>query len=153
MPQQRGEGGFTLLELMLVLTVFGVLTAIGVATYDAHRERIMYMTAVSDIGHLQVEIGRFGLDNNNQLPATLADIGRGGMLDPWGRPYCYLSFSGLHGSGQMRKDHNLVPLNSDFDLYSMGPDGATQAPLTPKVSHDDIIRANDGRYIGWAKDY
>jgi general secretion pathway protein G len=52
-----------------------------------------------------------------------------------------------------RKDKNLVPLNSDYDLYSMGKDGESQIPLTVKISHDDIIRANDGAFVGLAIDY
>ena len=50
----------------------------------------------------------------------------------------------------MRKDRFLVPINSDFDLYSMGKDRISQIPLTAKASRDDIIRANDGAYIGLA---
>ena len=50
----------------------------------------------------------------------------------------------------MLKDRFLVPINSDFDLYSMGKDGKSQMPLTAKDSRDDIIRANDGAYIGLA---
>ena len=53
----------------------------------------------------------------------------------------------------VRKDHNLVPLNTDFDLYSMGPDGESASPLTAKASRDDIIRANNGSYIGTATNY
>ena len=53
-------------------------------------------------------------------PPDLAAIGKDGMLDPWDDPYVYLSFEGLHGLGQMRKDKNLVPINSEYDLYSIG---------------------------------
>jgi general secretion pathway protein G len=52
-----------------------------------------------------------------------------------------------------RKDRSLVPLNTDYDLYSMGKDGQTQAPLTSSVSDDDVIRANDGGYVGLAEQY
>lgn len=45
------------------------------------------------------------------------------------------------------------PLNSDFDLYSMGPDGKTATPLTAKASYDDIIRAVDGKFLGLASDF
>ena len=55
--------------------------------------------------------------------------------------------------GNQRKDHNLVPINSDFDLYSMGKDGASAPPLTAASSQDDIIRANNGEYYGYGKDY
>ncbi len=53
----------------------------------------------------------------------------------------------------MRKDKFLVPINTDFDLYSMGEDGKSVPPLTAKASRDDIIRANDGGYIGPASGY
>ena len=57
------------------------------------------------------------------------------------------------GSGQPRKDHFLHPINSDFDLYSMGKDGDSVAPLTAQKSRDDIIRANDGGYYGVASNF
>jgi general secretion pathway protein G len=46
-----------------------------------------------------------------------------------------------------------VPLNSDFDLYSKGRDGKSKPNLAAKVSYDDIIRANDGEYVGIASEY
>ena len=53
----------------------------------------------------------------------------------------------------MRKDHKMVPVNSDFDLYSKGRDGKSQTPFTSKASRDDIVRANNGRYIGLVSGY
>lgn len=55
--------------------------------------------------------------------------------------------------GAMRKDRFLVPINTYFDLYSMGPDGMSAAPLTAAASRDDLIVANDGDYIGLASLY
>lgn len=55
--------------------------------------------------------------------------------------------------GKKRKDKSLHPLNTDYDLYSMGPDGRSVSPLTAKASRDDIIRANNGGFIGVAEDY
>ena len=56
-------------------------------------------------------------------------------------------------SGQWRKDKNIVPINTDFDLYSIGKDGNSVAPLTAKPSRDDIIRANDGAFVGLVSVY
>ncbi|MDE2305741.1 MAG: prepilin-type cleavage/methylation domain-containing protein, partial [Gammaproteobacteria bacterium] len=83
----------------------------------------------------------------------LATIGMSALVDPWGRPYQYLSFTGLNGNGQMRKDKNLVPINTQYDLYSLGADGQSRLPLTAPVSQDDVILANDGNYIGLASKY
>jgi len=44
-------------------------------------------------------------------------------------------------------------LNSDFDLYSSGEDKNSKGPLSAKESRDDIIRANNGAFIGLAEDY
>ena len=66
----------------------------------------------------------------------------------------YLNFGGnTRNPRGARMDRALHPLNSDFDLYSMGADGQSVAPITTKVSQDDIIRANDGGYIGLARNY
>jgi len=55
--------------------------------------------------------------------------------------------------GDVRRDKNLVPINTDFDLYSVGKDGDTATALTARQSRDDIVRANNGGYIGRAEDY
>jgi general secretion pathway protein G len=57
------------------------------------------------------------------------------------------------GIGGARKDRFLVPINSDFDLYSMGKDGQSAGPLTAQKSHDDVIRANDGGFYGLASNF
>ena len=43
-----------------------------------------------------------------------------------------------------RKDKLYKPLNSTFDLYSVGKDGDTKPNLDAKVSQDDVVRALDG---------
>ena len=45
------------------------------------------------------------------------------------------------------------PLNSDYDLYSVGEDGLTQKPLNASNARDDIVRANNGAFVGLAEDY
>jgi len=90
---------------------------------------------------------------NGQLPDDLAQIGYGSLLDPWGNPYQYLNHSTMKGNGKARKDRFLVPLNDDYDLYSMGQDGVSVSPITAKPSQDDILRASDGSYLGLASQF
>ncbi len=45
------------------------------------------------------------------------------------------------------------PLNSDYDLYSSGNDKESRDPLANALSRDDIVRANNGTYIGLGEDY
>ena len=57
------------------------------------------------------------------------------------------------GKGKLRKDKNLVPINSDYDFYSMGSDGKSFPPLTANDSRDDIVRGRNGAYFGPASEY
>lgn len=144
--------GATLLELLLALVVAGALTTLALASYSSYMEQAKVSRAEGDLTVIEEKIALYQ-SSNNQLPASLAQVGESALLDPWGHPYVYLNFTGLSGKGQMRKDRNLVPINSDYDLYSVGHDGATMPPLLVTVSHDDVIRANNGGYIGLASDY
>lgn len=142
----------TLLELMLALIMLAILTAGGYAGYRQVVERMRISRTIADIGELQLALDKFEL-NRGALPSSLNDVGFGGLLDPWGGIYQYLNIAEVMGMGAVRKDRNLVPINTDYDLYSMGPDGRSVPPLTAAASRDDIVRANDGRFIGKAEDY
>jgi len=61
--------------------------------------------------------------------------------------------SGNSAKGKARKDHSLVPLNTDYDLYSKGKDGQSRPPLPAPVSQDDVLRANNGGFIGLASTF
>lgn len=148
----RRESGLTLVELLLVVAIVGVLAGIAIPTYSDYQERIKQNTAIQDIHILQTLVKHYALDSGS-LPATLSLVGNGAKLDPWGRAYIYVDLTSIHGKAQARKDRRLNPLNSDFDLYSLGKDGVSRTQLTNKDSLDDIVRANDGAYVGLAADY
>ncbi len=46
------------------------------------------------------------------------------------------------------RKNNGVLLNTDYDLYSRGQDGDSAVPLAVSVSQDDVLRANNGGFIG-----
>jgi general secretion pathway protein G len=137
---------------MIVTAIIGTLSAIAVPSYIGYRQRAFDLNAILEIKQIEKEISLFQIDTGD-LPDSLADIGLDTLSDPWGNPYQYLNFDTVKGKGKMRKDHNLVPVNTDYDLYSMGPDGASSSPFTAKSSRDDIVRANNGQYIGPVSDY
>ncbi len=146
--------GLSVIELIIVMAIIGTLVSIAVPRFLNYKNKAKIGLAIADIELLEKEILLYQIDHGKP-PGTLADIGRGNYLDPWGNPYQYLNFSTIKGKnkGKMRKDRFLVPLNSDYDLYSMGADGKTASPLTAQVSYDDIVRANDGAFIGLGKEY
>ncbi len=154
-PGQRGFGdnrAFTLLELLIVMAIMITLAAMGIPAFADALEVAYVGRAIGDIRTLQTEITRYEVQLG-KLPDTLQEVGVTEMLDPWGNPYQYLNFDNVSGQGQKKKDKFLVPLNSTYDLYSMGKDGVTSTALTANASQDDIVRANDGAYVGLGSQY
>ncbi|AEP28313.1 type II toxin-antitoxin system ParD family antitoxin [Brumicola nitratireducens] len=153
--------GFTLIELMLVVAIIGIFVAIAMTSYNRFVEKARATQAVVDIGGIVRSIYIFK-GEKGYLPDSLAAMGVS-LKDPWGNPYLYTRIDdsgapasvgkGKGGVGKLRKDKNLAPINSDFDLYSKGKDGQSVSPLTAPQSQDDIVRANNGRFIGLAEDY
>lgn len=141
---------FTLIELLITVALAAVLATIAFSSYSKYVARARVTAAIADIAGIQVSLERYFTDHN-VLPATLAQAGVQ-LNDPWGRPYRYLSMAGAT-VGQVRKDRSLHPLNTDYDLYSLGADGQSALPLTAQVSRDDVVRATDGAFIGLASDF
>jgi general secretion pathway protein G len=165
--------GFTLIEVMIVIAIGGILTSIAVPNYIKYKEKARLEVAITEMRFIEKEILNYWAENG-ELPDTLAEIRMSNALDPWGRPYQYLKIQGVFDvdnkdnkddndnkndkkdkdeKGKPRKDHSLHPINSDFDLYSVGKDGESVAPLTAKKSQDDIVRANNGGFLGLVSDY
>ena len=144
--------GFTLVELMITLAILAVLASIAYVAYNGYTEAARISSAIKQINVMSLVINDYKLEYGH-FPDSLQDIGMASMEDPWGNPYHYLNIETATNPGQVRKDHNLVPLNTDYDLYSSGKDGISRPPLTAAASHDDIVRANNGGFVGLASDY
>ncbi|MES9944258.1 MAG: prepilin-type cleavage/methylation domain-containing protein [Candidatus Thiodiazotropha sp.] len=145
--------GFSVLELLLITAVLGILLSIALPNYSEYIRNSRANKAMEVMQGIEINLHDYKIDMG-RYPETLSEINMT-ILDPWGNPYQYLAIEGAGNArrGHQRKDHNLVPINSDFDLYSMGEDGRSSPPITASHSHDDIIRANNGAYYGYAEDY
>jgi general secretion pathway protein G len=145
--------GLTTIELLIAIVIMATLASLGVSLYPNTLNIARIAKAIADIRGLEKEILVFQRVKGT-FPDNLSQIGRGALLDPYGNPYQYLNSAHVgKGKGDLRKDKNLVPINSDFDLYSMGQDGQSVPPLTGKQSWDDIVRAANGGFVGLASEF
>lgn len=147
---------FTLIEVLVIIAIIGTLVTLLIPTYTNVLEKARINHVITDIVKISCELDDF-LTDNGTLPDTLDELIQNSkplnLIDPWGNPYQYLPIFGKSKKevqGKWRKDRFMHPINSDYDLCSMGKDGKSNAPLTAKASWDDIIRANDGGFFGLA---
>ena len=141
-----------MLELLLVVAIMVTLAAMSVPVFGDAIEAVYVARAIGDIRTLQTEVTRYEVQFQ-MLPDTLQEVGVTDLLDPWGNSYEYLNYENAQGPVQPRKDKFLKPVNSTYDIYSKGPDGDSMIAFTAQASHDDIVRANDGAFIGIAEEF
>jgi general secretion pathway protein G len=145
----------SLVELLIVLAIVAILGAIGVPLYTDYMNKARNSQAMAQISDMESIITRFRVEHGT-VPANLGVVGLAGRVDPWGRPYEYVRIEGLTKAemdAKARTDRFVIPINSDFDLYSKGKDGASSQNLNAASSRDDIVRASNGGFIGKASDF
>ena len=155
MPGSRSrQAGFQFTELIVALAIVSIISSVAIPTFSQYLDRARMRTSINDMMEIELHIQRY-VTENFAFPDNLGQAMTNVPLDPWGKPFEYLRIDGgtAKGKGKLRKDKNLVPVNSDYDLYSKGKDGKSVAPFTAKHSRDDIVRANNGAYFGRAEDY
>ncbi len=114
---------FTLVEMLLVVTIIGILAALVIPRIIGRTEQTRIVKANADVnGGIPTALGLFEVDNGG-FPKGLRDLiqqpgdarnWRGPYLgkppvDPWGNAYLYC-YPGKHNQNY-------------FDLSSAGPDG------------------------------
>lgn len=128
MKISAGQGGFTLLEVMVVVVILGILAALVVPKIISRPDEARVIAAKQDIASLMQALKLYRLDNQ-RYPSTEQGLQAlavqpttaplppnwksGGYVerlprDPWGNPYQYLN-PGVHG---------------EIDVLSFGADGA-----------------------------
>lgn len=124
MSSHNGSGGFTLLELLVVLVILGLLAGYVAPKYFSQVGKSEVKTAQAQMGALEKALDQYRIDTGH-YPSTEQGLGAldakpadeakwdGPYLkktvpnDPWGKPYQY-RMPGEHG---------------ELDLFSFGRDG------------------------------
>lgn len=146
--------GFGLLDIILSLIVLALLAALAVPVYGQFISRVRIATAIEDIDSLAQRITAYRAANEGAMPVSLDALPGSVPKDPWGNDYRYALASDVDtGSNITRKNNTLGPLNTDFDLYSLGADGESSVSLRAASSRDDVVRASNGVFIGLGEEY
>ncbi|CAD6873261.1 hypothetical protein [Methylomonas fluvii] len=145
------------MEMLLAVAIMAVLTAIAIPAYNGYIDKTKNDLAISYLIGIQMEIERY-YTREFRYPNALSDITSvlpNNGKDPWGRDYVYLNIieGGPGTHGDVRKDGALNPINTKYDLYSLGKNGVTKKQISLKDSLDDIILARDGGFVGLAADF
>jgi len=125
MKKRMAIGGFTLIEVMIVIVILGVLAALIVPKVMSRPDEARMVAARQDIATIMQALKLYRLDNRKYptteqgllalvrkpevepLPPNWKSYVERLPLDPWGSPYQYLN-PGLHG---------------EVDVFSFGGDG------------------------------
>ena len=124
----RRRGGFTLMEVLLVLAILVILGSLAGVMISNAQKRADLDAAKSQVGSFDTALGTYlvtmkeypssqsGLQALRTPPADamhpdrwMATLDREVPMDPWGHPYMY-SQPGSHNPDK-------------YDVWSMGPDG------------------------------
>lgn len=123
----NNQRGFTLIEIMVVVVILGILAAIVAPKFLGREEQAQQTRAAVDIKAIEEALALFKLDNgffpstdqglkalvtkpeSGRIPEKYSENAylKSVPVDPWGRPYTYLS-PGAH---------------DNFDIVSYGADG------------------------------
>ncbi|NNE38342.1 MAG: prepilin-type cleavage/methylation domain-containing protein [Gammaproteobacteria bacterium] len=148
------QQGITLVELSIALLVAVLVIGTATPAYIYLINKARTNKTIDEIRSMQREIVRYER-KNNRYPDTLLDIYPQQPMDPWGNLYQYLNIRNAPNPNLInpRTDNNFKKLNIDFDLYSTGADALSLGPIPASESQDDILRGDNGDYVGLAREY
>lgn len=125
MNDRRREQAFTLVELLLVVTIIGILAGAVMLNFSGRTNEAKITRARQDVMNLGIALSTYEIaigsypSTDQGLNALVEDPGVEGwskpftqqktFKDPWGNEYKYTSPGDRSGQ--------------DYDLYSVGPDG------------------------------
>lgn len=156
MPVQtdKYQHGFTLVEFSIAILVAALIIGTATPAYMYLVNKARTNKTIDEISSMQRDIDRFER-KGNRFPDSLLEIYTEQPMDPWGNFYQYLNIKNASNPNAInpRTDKNFKKLNIDYDLFSTGADSLTLSPIAASESLDDLVRGDNGDYVGLARDF
>jgi type IV pilus assembly protein PilA len=122
----RKQGGFTLIELMIVVAIIGILAAIAIPAYTTYTQKARFTEAVLAASSLKTDVVTY-IQTNGLTVLTAADSGAGSI------PAAVAATATVNGSSVT---NGVITITWATDLtalstltYIFTPNGAT-SPIT-----------------------
>ncbi|MBA4387565.1 MAG: type II secretion system protein GspG [Verrucomicrobia bacterium] len=118
---QRKNAGFTLIEMLLVITIIGILAAVVVTQFSGVTRDTSIAATRQAIANISTAIDAYEI-NMGKLPSSLSDLVSNPGGANWRGPY-------IRGGVEAMKDGWGQPIQysktseTAYDLKSPGPDG------------------------------
>src|SRR6056297_4352470 len=119
--QPKTTGGFSLIELLVVLVILGMIAGLVVPNIMGRSEDAKARTAVAEIQRLSMAVDEFYLDTG-RAPRELRElVERPGNVSNWNGPY--VNDSNLNDPWGNQYTYRFPGEHRDFDIFSPGRDG------------------------------
>jgi len=146
---RKREGGFTLIELMIVVAIVGILAAIAVPNFIAYRNKSRIAASVGSIESIRAAIASYAADSvGNTFPNDTADItyyvtlvalvnANGATLtaDPNAQGFNLRGYGAVDADGDtvfedytMSFTVNGIPAGSPGEVVCVSPGGINKSP-------------------------
>jgi len=120
----------------------------GLAAIDSSLDPVYAFGHITDAATAVTSTVVAGADDI--VGVTLSDVEATTLIDKLGGNSMYVD---VDVPTVRRRNQYMFPLNTDYDLFSLGPNALTAAALNSPMALDDVIRANNGGFFGKASDY
>ena len=117
--------GFTLIEMVIAITILGILAGIGIPVYQGYIRKASLNSTIANLNSLDTAIDLFHGDTGG-YPETLTDLIRRPadeeLADGWSASYLKKKKIPKDGYGMKFVYHlNEEDAETPFTLYSLGP--------------------------------